>query len=199
MDLSQLIYWFLWVSRIYQNWYMDFSESYGFVNIDTFFYFLHGFAKLFHGFVADDLFSRPLLLLWTRCWMSQSTQCPGSFVLLAMFFYIGYMYFWYFRGYWEWLLGVWEREGIISFPKFGNRKRMEKIHFQISGMGREWKKTFQNIRNGKGMKKTNHIIRERESDTFIPGNGGEREFLLANVVFLLFSGSEQVDKERSLE
>ena len=39
---------------------------------------------------------------------------------------------------------------------------------------------------------------ERESETFIPGNGGEGEFLLAHVVFLLFSRSEQVDKERSL-
>ena len=36
---------------------------------------------------------------------------------------------------------------------------------------------------------------ERESETLIPGNGGEGEFLLAHVVFLLFSGSEQVDKE----
>ena len=124
---------------------------------------------------------------------------PGVRCAFGNVFYIGYMYFWYFRGYWEWLLGVWEREWIISFPKLGNRKRMEKIHFQISGMGREWKRTFQNIRNGKGMKKSNHIIRERESYTFIPGNGGEREFLLAHVVFLLFSGSEQVDKERSLE
>ena len=82
-------------------------------------------------------------------------------------------------------VGEQEENGKNPFPNFRNGKGM--------------KKTFQNIRNGKGMKKSNHIIRERESDTFIPGNGGEREFLLAHVVFLLFSGSEQVDKERSLE
>ena len=40
------------------------------------------------------------------------------------------------------------------------------------------KKAFPKFRNGKGMKKSIPIIRERESKTFIPGNGREREFLL---------------------
>ena len=95
-----------------------------------------------------------------------------------------------FRDEREWLSGAQVERNpstIISFPKFGNRKGMNIFLFTI-------------LRNWKGMRKKLIIwAQEQESDTFIPGNGGEREFLLANVVFLLFSGSEQVDKERSLE
>ena len=59
------------------------------------------------------------------------------------------------RGEREWLLGVQEqeREWIIPFPKFGNRKGMEKTHSQNSGTGREWQKIFPKFGNGKGIKK----------------------------------------------
>ena len=40
------------------------------------------------------------------------------------------------------------------------------------------KKTFPEFGNKKGMKKSIPIIRERESEAFILGNGGEREFPL---------------------
>ena len=40
------------------------------------------------------------------------------------------------------------------------------------------KKTFSKFGNGKEMKKSIPIIREWESEAFIPGNGREREFLL---------------------
>ena len=45
-------------------------------------------------------------------------------------------------------------------------------------MGREWKNLFPRYGNGKGMKKSIPIIRERESEAFILGNGREREFPL---------------------
>ena len=40
------------------------------------------------------------------------------------------------------------------------------------------KKTFPNFEKRKGMKKSIPIIRERESEAFILGNGREREFPL---------------------
>ena len=40
------------------------------------------------------------------------------------------------------------------------------------------KKAFPKFGNGKGMKKSISINRERESEAFILGNGREREFLL---------------------
>ena len=47
------------------------------------------------------------------------------------------------------------------------------------------KKAFPKIGNGKGMKKSIPIIRERESGAFILGNGGEREFPLTPGLGLL--------------
>ena len=46
------------------------------------------------------------------------------------------------------------------------------------GTGREWKKAFPKFGNGKGMKKSIPIIRERELEAFILGNGRERELPL---------------------
>jgi len=46
------------------------------------------------------------------------------------------------------------------------------------------KKAFPKFGNGKGMKKSIPIIRERESEAFILGNGREREFPLTPVLLL---------------
>ena len=62
-------------------------------------------------------------------------------------------------------VGEREREWIIPFPKFGNRKGMEK-------------KPFPKFGNGKGMKKSIPKIREREGNEKNPfpqfGNGNQR-------------------------
>ena len=73
-----------------------------------------------------------------------------------------------------------EREGNEkkAFLKFGSGKGMKKTNSHYSGMGREFKKTFPKFRNRKGMKKSIPIIRERESEAFILGNGREQEFPL---------------------
>ena len=70
---------------------------------------------------------------------------------------------------------------------------MKKVDSHNSGTGREWRKvipTFQEregndkkafppkLGNGKGMKKSIPVIRERQSEAFILGNGREREFPL---------------------
>ena len=41
---------------------------------------------------------------------------------------------------------------------------------------------FKKFRKGQRMKKSSPIIRERESETFIPGNGREREFPLSPAI-----------------
>ena len=46
------------------------------------------------------------------------------------------------------------------------------------------KKAFPKFGNGKGMKKSIPIIRERESEAFILGNGREREFPLTPATIL---------------
>ena len=47
------------------------------------------------------------------------------------------------------------------------------------------KKTFPKFGNGKVMKRSILIFRERESEAFIPRNGREREFLLTPVRSLI--------------
>ena len=78
---------------------------------------------------------------------------------------------------------IMEREGIEKnlFPTIreqeGNKKNIPRLR-KREGNG---KKTFSKFGNGKGMKKSIPIIREWESEAFIPGNGREREFPLAPV------------------
>ena len=65
----------------------------------------------------------------------------------------------FIRGEREWHLGVRERERewIIQFPKFGNRKGIEKTHSLNSGTGREWKKTIPKIREWEGNEKLDPV------------------------------------------
>ena len=85
LDLSELLSWFLeFVTWICQNWYMDLSKfllgivkvvlciSRPFPNKTKL--KLTKISKFFEGFA-----------LKYRCWMSQSTQCRGSIVPLAVF------------------------------------------------------------------------------------------------------------------
>ena len=132
--------WYMFSSHVYQNWYMEFSESYGFVNIDTFFYLLHGFAKLFHGFVADDLFSRPLLLLWTKGveWV-KVLNARGPLCLWQCFLYWLYVFL-VFQG----LLGM-------TFGSLGTG--MDNFISEVGEQEENGKNPFPNFRNGKGMKK----------------------------------------------
>ena len=58
-----------------------------------------------------------------------------------------------------------EGNGKKTIPKIREREGNEK-------------KAFPKFGNGKGMKKSIPIIRERESEAFILGNGQEREFPL---------------------
>ena len=57
----------------------------------------------------------------------------------------------------------------------GNEKKTIPIIREREG---NEKKAFPKFGNRKGMKKSNPIIRERESEAFILGNGRELEFLL---------------------
>ena len=59
------------------------------------------------------------------------------------------------------------------------------------------KKTFPKFGNGKGMKKSIPIIRERESEAFILGNGWEREFPLTPDPYKL--GQTPLDQQKISE
>ena len=52
------------------------------------------------------------------------------------------------------------------------------------------KKSISQVRDGKGMKKYIPIIRERESEAFIPGNGRERDFPLTPATSLVHNHFE---------
>ena len=72
-----------------------------------------------------------------------------------------------------------------SIPKFREQEGNEK-------------KAFPKFRNGKGMKKSIPIIRERESEAFILGNGREREFPLTPVTGRL-SNMDPREKDKTLD
>ena len=57
----------------------------------------------------------------------------------------------------------------VTMPKIQKQDGNEKI-------------AFKKFRNGQRMKKSTPIIRGRESETFIPGNGREREFPLSPAI-----------------
>ena len=66
-----------------------------------------------------------------------------------------------------------------TIPTTWEQEGKEKTHSQISGTGGEQTKAFPKFGNRKEMKKSIPIIWEGESETFIPGNGREQEFLLS--------------------
>ena len=84
-----------------------------------------------------------------------------------------------------------------NVSKIREREGNEKRHSRNSGTGRECKKAFPKLGNGKGMKKSIPIIREWESEAFILGNGREREFPLTPAlqqIFIIFSFSLVLSK-----
>ena len=58
----------------------------------------------------------------------------------------------------------------IPFPQFGNGKGMRKKTFPNFGHGKGIKKRISEDREREGNEKSNTIIRDRESEAFIPRN-----------------------------